>query len=161
MKLLLLASHIGALAIGFAIGIYALPILIAAPAPDATVLQSVEQQAVLTGEFSRDRIDSDGLHWGEGRMTVSENAVAFRGELAPGPDYRLYFSPSFIETEAEFLQLKSSMVQVGAVNTFGDFMLPIPKSVDPTQYSAAIVWCETFGEFISSAKLVAGSNGGQ
>ena len=43
------------------------------------------------------------------------------------------------------------MVQVGLVNTFGNFMLPIPASIDPAEYRAAIVWCESFGQFISAA----------
>ncbi|MCE2657853.1 MAG: hypothetical protein LW854_06340 [Rubrivivax sp.] len=50
--LLLLASHVATLAIGFALGIYA-------------------------------------LHWGEGRVSVSAQAISLDGQLAPGPDYKL------------------------------------------------------------------------
>jgi len=35
------------------------------------------------------------------------------GKLVPGPDYKLYLSPEFIETEADFNRLKATMVRVG------------------------------------------------
>ena len=43
------------------------------------------------------------------------------GELAPSPDYKLYLSSGFVETEAEFLGLKPSMALVGDVKTFDNF----------------------------------------
>jgi hypothetical protein len=30
--------------------------------------------------------------------------------------------------------------------------VPVPDSVDPAQFSAVIVWCESFGQFITAAK---------
>ena len=65
------------------------------------------------------------------------------GKLAPGPDYKLYLSPEFVETEADFLRLKPKMVRVGDVKTFENFIVPVPAGVDPARYSAVIVWCET------------------
>jgi len=47
--LLLIASHVVALAAGFALGIYALPILTAPPAPSAAEIASQTSQAVYTG----------------------------------------------------------------------------------------------------------------
>lgn len=74
------------------------------------------------------------------------------GELAPGPDYNLYLSPEFVETEADFNRIKASMVQVGEVKTFENFVVQVPQGVDPSRYNAVIIWCETFGEFITAAK---------
>lgn len=150
--LLLVLSHGAFLGIGFALGIYLLPILTAPPAPAAEAIQATADAALYTGEFRRDLADSDALHWGEGRLSVGENVIAFEGELAPGPDYRLYLSPQFVETERDFAALKSSMVQVGRVRTFENFMVELPESVDPGEYSAAIVWCEAFGQFITAAQ---------
>jgi hypothetical protein len=144
-------THVFAAAIGFALGIYLLPILTAAESPDIEVIRSVADSATFTGEFRRDLEDSDPFHWGEGALYVSADAIAFEGRLAPGPDYRLYLSPRFVETEADFEALKSEMVQVGLVNTFENFMLSVPDSIDPAEYRAAIVWCESFGQFISAA----------
>ena len=41
---------------------------------------------------------------------VGSEQLVFMGELAPGPDYKLYLSPEFVETEADFERLKSNMV---------------------------------------------------
>lgn len=151
MKILLrIATHLAALAIGFALGIYYLPILTAPDSPPIEALQSTANAAQFSGEFRRELADSDSLHWGEGKLYISDESIAFEGELAPGPDYRLYLSPKFVETEAEFNALKSRMVDVGAVRTFENFMIDLPASVDPANYAAAIVWCESFGQFITA-----------
>ena len=82
----------------------------------------------------------------------SSDSVAHEGNLAPGPDYKLYLSPLFVETEADFNSAKSSMVRVGNVDTFDNFIVPLPADVDPDDYTAVIVWCETFGQFITAAQ---------
>jgi len=150
--LLLVVSHIVVAAAGFAGGIYALPILIAPAAPTAEEIQTATAQAQFTGQFKRDLKDSDSLHWGEGVVSVAPTAISLTGKLAPGPDYKLYLSPEFVETEADFNKLKSSMVRVGDVKTFENFVVPVPASIDLTKYTAVIVWCETFSQFITAAK---------
>ena len=150
--LLLVASH-GAFAVtGFAAGIYALPILIAPPAPTGEELKAATSEVQFTGTFKRDLKDSDALHWGEGVVSISPKAISLTGRLAPGPDYKLYLSPAFVETEADFNRLKSSMARVGDVKTFEGFVVPIPAGIDPVKYTAVVVWCETFGQFITAAK---------
>ena len=150
--LLLIFSHASIAALGFAGGIYALPILTAPPAPaDAEVLE-IASQAQFKSEFKRDLAGSDALHWGEGVVSVSRAAVSLMGKLAPGPDYKLYFSPRFVETEEDFNRLKSEMVRVGDVKTFENFLVPVPESIDPAAYKAVVVWCESFGQFITAAK---------
>ena len=149
---LLLASHgIVGLA-GFAAGIYLLPILTAPTAPTASEVMAAAQSATYTAEFNRDRKDSDALHWGEGAVSISPQAVSLVGKLAPGPDYKLYLSPEFVETEADFKRLKPQMLRVGDVKTFNNFIVPVPQGVDPAKFSTVIVWCETFSEFITAAK---------
>ncbi|MGR5063738.1 DM13 domain-containing protein [Photobacterium sp. DNB22_13_2] len=148
----LIFTHIIAVGIGFALGIYALPILIAPDAPSVSTIQSVEAKAQFTATFDKDRQDSDFLHWGEGKVALAADSISFIGELAPGPDYKLYLSPEFVETEDDFNRLKSSMVKVGDIKTFDQFMLPLDESVEVAQYNTVIVWCETFGQFITSAQ---------
>lgn len=148
----LLVSH-GIVAIaGFAAGIYALPILIAPPAPSHSEVTAAAEGARFSGEFRRDLKDSDMFHWGEGRVSIGGDAISLMGKLAPGPDYKLYLSPEFVETEAAFTHLKQRMVRVGDVKTFENFVVPVPPEVDPAQYNAVIVWCESFGEFITAAR---------
>jgi len=151
-KILLVVSHAVAVAIGFALGIYALPILIAPAAPTKSEVASQAAAALYTGQFRRDLKDSDAFHWGEGVVSISPRAVVLAGELAPGPDYKLYLSPEFVETESEFNRLKPSMVRIGDIKTFKNFVVAVPESVDPGHYSAVIVWCETFGQFITAAR---------
>jgi hypothetical protein len=151
-RLLLVATHLVALAIGFALGVYTLPILIAPPAPSATEVAALADKASFKGQFRRDLKDSDALHWGEGTVSVSRSAIALAGELAPGPDYKLYLSPEFVETEADFRRLRPKMVRVGDVRTFKNFLVPVPEAVDPGRYNTVIVWCESFSQFITAAK---------
>lgn len=145
-------SHAAVAGAGFAAGIYVLPILTAPPSPDETEVRAAAARAGFRGQFRRDLKDSDALHWGEGEIAIGATAIAFTGRLAPGPDYKLYLSPEFVETEAGFARLKSRMVRVGEVKTFGNFVIPVPKDIDVSQYNTAIVWCETFSQFITAAK---------
>ena len=151
-KLILVGSHLIALAIGFALGVYALPILIAPPAPSAAEVAAQADKAAFKGQFRRDLKDSDALHWGEGTVSVSRTSIALAGELAPGPDYKLYLSPEFLETEADFKRLKPKMVRVGDVKTFKNFLIPVPDTIDPARYNTVIVWCESFSQFITAAQ---------
>jgi len=149
---LLIATHVVVLGIGFAAGIYALPLLTApaSPAPDALALH--DEAAPFHGQFTRDLRDSDVLHYGEGRIAVSAHRITLQGELAPGPDYKLYLSPRFVETEDAFEHLKASMVRVGDVRTFDGFDLPVPPGVDVERYNTVVIWCESFRQFISAAQ---------
>lgn len=151
-KLLLAASHLTALAIGFGLGIYVLPILTAPAGPSAADVSAQAGSAMYKGEFRRNLKDSDPLHWGEGVVSVGARSIAFAGKLAPGPDYKLYLSTEFVETEDDFKRLKPGMVRVGDIKTFENFLLPVAESVDVSRYTTVIVWCETFGQFISAAK---------
>jgi len=140
------------LACGFAIGIYVLPILTAPPAPSVSDITSISIQADYRAQFVRDLKGSDTLHWGEGEVSLNENYVTLLGKLAPGPKYKLYLSPTFVETEAEFERLKPTMKLIGDVNTFDNFMVKVAPGIKLSQYNTVVVWCEAFGEFITSAK---------
>jgi len=150
--ILFLASHCFIGVVGFAAGIYTLPILIAPESPSISEISAVAESAAYTGTFRRDLKDSDTLHWGEGKVSVGEHSISHMGKLAPGPDYKLYLSPEFVETENDFNRIKPRMVLIGDVKTFHNFLVQIPPGVNTSQYTSVIVWCETFGQFITSAK---------
>ncbi|MGE0098197.1 MAG: DM13 domain-containing protein [Hydrogenophaga sp.] len=150
--LLLLASHALVAILGFGAGVYFLPILIAPPAPEVSEVSALASKAQFTGRFRRELAGSDALHWGEGTVSVGPDAISLMGRLAPGPDYKLYLSPSFVQTEAEFLPLKDRMLRVGDVKTFENFVVSMPPGVDLAAYNTVVVWCETFKEFISAAQ---------
>ncbi len=150
--IILTCSHLIAIFLGFAAGIYLLPILTAPPPPSAGALSGAAAGAHYSGEFRRDLQDSDALHWGEGTVHIGRETVSLEGAVSPGPAYKLYLSPEFLETEAAFLERKSEMAVVGDVKTFENFIVPVPSSVDPDAYSAVIVWCEAFDQFITAAR---------
>ncbi len=149
---LLVITHGAVGALGFAAGVYWLPIYTAPPAPSAEEIKVMSSQAKFTGQFRKDLKDSDALHWGEGTVSIGSRAITLMGKLAPGPDYKLYLSPEFVETEADFNRLKSTMVRVGDVKTFENFVVEVPTGINPAKYSSVIVWCEAFSQFITSAK---------
>jgi hypothetical protein len=150
--IVLVCSHLVAVLLGFAAGIYLLPILTAPPPPSAAALSDSVESALFAGEFRRDLADSDALHWGEGTVYVGREVISLKGAVSPGPAYKLYLSPEFIDTETEFLARKGEMALVGDVKTFENFIVPVPPSVDPNAYNAVIVWCESFDQFITAAR---------
>jgi len=150
--LILAVSHAAALVLGFAAGIYALPILIAPASPARATVQALQGEARFKGEFRRDLKGSDLFHWGEGTVSLDPINVSLMGKLAPGPDYKLYLVPDFVESKEAFLKIKASALRVGEVKTFENFIVPLPANTDLTRYNTVLVWCETFSMFISAAK---------
>ena len=61
--------------------------------------------------------------------------------------------PKFVETESDFLAIKDQAVQIAPIKAFENFAVDVPMGVDVTQYPALIIWCEAFGQFITSAEL--------
>lgn len=149
---LLLVTHVCVAAAGFAAGVYTLPILTAESAPSAATIASAKRNMLYSGFFTPDSIASDFLHWGDGTLSVSKAFIVFQGELAPGPDYRLYLSPEMIHDETDFSRYRSKVVEVGHIRSFGDFIVELPDEVDVDDFNTVVVWCESFGELIASAR---------
>jgi hypothetical protein len=150
--IILLASHSLVLAIGFALGVYFLPILIAPDGPDKGLVAEVAQKALYTAEFRRGLKGNDFVHWGEGTVSISATKIAHTGRLAPGPDYKLYLVPTFVEDEQQFLAIKDTAQRIGDVKSFEGFLIDVPATVNVDDYTTVLVWCERFGEFITAAK---------
>ena len=148
----LTVTHVVVGVLGFAVGIYSLPILIAPEAPGAAQLQAASANSLYQTTFSKDLTDSDFLHWGEGKVSVGPDFITFNGELSPGPDFKLYLSPTFIDTESAFKANKSNLVQVGDIPTFTNFIVEVDSSVNIDDYTTVIVWCESFEQFITAAQ---------
>lgn len=150
--ILLLITHGAALAVGFAAGIYVLPILTAPPSPDAATLETSAQDAMFSATLTRELRGSDRLHWGEGQISLSPTQIVHQGELAPGPDYKLYLVPEFVEHEDEFEPIRDTALQIGDIKSFDGFILDVPAGVDLAAYTTVLIWCEAFSEFITSAE---------
>ena len=148
------AAKFGAgLLVGFALGLYLLPILTAEEGLDSTALAQLEASAERRGTFTRDLSGSDAFHWGEGVVHISRQRVWLDGRIAPGPDYRLYLTPEFVEDEAGFLAIKARSRDIGPVKAFTNFDVTVPPGVEVGDFPALLIWCEAFGEFITAARL--------
>ena len=107
-------------------GVYFLPILIAEKGLDKASITALSDSVLRRGTFVRD---------------------------LPGPDYRLYLTPKYVETGAGFQNIKAQSIQIGLVKAFENFSLKLPDGVDATNYRAVLIWCEAFEQFITAAKL--------
>lgn len=146
------ATHVAMLAVGFALGVYFLPVITAPASLDREMLATTAESALFKTSFTRELAGSDFLHWGEGDVSVSAQSIVHQGKLAPGPDYKIYLVKDFVEDEAQFLAVKEASQVIGDVKTFDGFLLDVPAGVDVNAYSTVLVWCESFGEFITAAK---------
>jgi hypothetical protein len=150
--IILVGTHTGMIAIGFALGVYFLPVLTAPKSPDAVELAAAARTAQYSGRFVRALKGSDLLHWGEGDVHVSSERVIHAGRLAPGPDYKLYLAKNFVETKEEFLAIKARSRRIASIETFNGFIVDVPDDVDIQAYTTVVIWCEAFSQFISAAK---------
>ena len=115
------------------------------------MLEAVAEAALFTTNFTRDLRGSDFLHWGEGKVSVATDRIVHEGALAPGPDYKLYLTKGFVEHEDEFNPIKSEAQLIGDIKSFQGFVVDVPSDVDINAYTTVVIWCESFGEFITAA----------
>ena len=142
---------------GFGLGVYFLPIIFAGDGADETVLAGASAVAERRGMFVRDLPCSDPLQYGDGKIFHSiengETFITLQGRVTPGPDYKLYMTPKYVDTKAGFEDIKAQSVRVGDIKAFDNFRRRAPSSVKADDYPAVPVWCEKFSMFITSAQL--------
>ncbi len=115
-------------------GVYTLPIMTQPPASSHTEILAISKAATYKGQFKKELKDSDALHYATGEIYFTDNHIAFVGEIAPGPDYRLYLAKTFIETEADFKVQKHTMVEIANINQFSQFVQPKYRQVDLSSF---------------------------
>ncbi|MDN7932387.1 DM13 domain-containing protein [Burkholderia metallica] len=155
-----IASHLATGLVAFAAGIYVLPIVTASEGASAVELQVAAENTRHTGRFERGLPGSDLLHWADGKLTITDSSIAFEGDVAPGPDYKIYLVPEFVDTKASFLAIKARAARVADLKTFGNFVVPLPADVNPAQYTSVVIWCERFSKFISAARYRSAAKSG-
>lgn len=150
------AKFLAGLAIGFALGIYTLPILTAETGLSTAELVQLKANAAetpRTGDFSRQNPGSDLFHWGDGTVYVTNDQIWLEGELAPGPDYRLYLTAEQVSSKQDFLQIKDQSLQIAPIKAFKNFSVSVPAGAAVEGYDGVVIWCERFSAFITSASL--------
>ena len=140
-------------AVGLGLGVYFLPILTAGLGLDQAALLAVASSAERRGRFIRDLPGLDALHWSDGTIMINANKIWLNGIVSPGPDYRLYLVPEFVDDGAAFLAIKAESRQIGAVKTFENFARDLPPAINLDDYDAEVIWCEAFEQFITAARL--------
>ena len=78
-KVILLFTHTIVLIMGFGLGVYFLPILTAPKSLDVSTINEYEQKATYQTEFVKELKGSDFLHWGEAKVTISDDKVTVNG----------------------------------------------------------------------------------
>lgn len=147
----LLVSHLGVFGLGFGAGVYYLPILTATNNATDGEVQMVKDNARYSGVFSKNQEGSNPVHWADGKLYVSNNEIAFEGTVAPGPDYKIYLTKTQANNKASFLKIKEDSLYIGDLKNFGNFKKAIPNGVNIDEYTTVQIWCERYGQFISSA----------
>ncbi|WP_047426640.1 DM13 domain-containing protein [Acinetobacter sp. neg1] len=152
VKMLLITSHLVIFVIGVGLGVYLLPILTAQENATLSEITNVQKQAKYEGKFVPNQQGSDPLHWVEGELFVTDNEIAFKGKVAPGPDYKIYLTKKQAVDKNSFLEMKKEAVLIGELKNFGNFKKNIPESVNVNDFTTVQIWCERFSQFIGSAK---------
>jgi hypothetical protein len=57
----------------------------------------------------------------------------------------LYLTLKYVETGAEFLQIKANSTQIGPIKAVENFALDIPADVEASNFPAVLIGCEAFG----------------
>ncbi len=102
---------------------------------------------------------SDPIHWGRGEVIIYQhdnNYEVFLGkdfEVGPGPAYHVYLSTgSDIKTNDQFEN--ASNFDIGKLKSFKSSQVyQVSSEVKLSQINSVVIWCETFGQLITSATL--------
>ena len=137
---------------GFLLGIYTLPLITAEGKPSQELSDLVKNDAIYEANFVKDLKGSDFLHWGDGKILISKEKILFQGDLSPGPNYKLYFTKTFVSDEEGFLHEQGNGLKIGSINSFNGFLLELPKDINLENYTSVVIWCESFSEFITAAQ---------
>ncbi|MEC8109299.1 MAG: DM13 domain-containing protein [Pseudomonadota bacterium] len=127
--------------------------MIAEKGLDSASIVALSDSALRRATFVPNLPGPDELHWGDGVIMVNADRIWLDGKLAPGPDYRLYLTPKYVETGPGFQTIKVQSMQIRTIKTFENFSLGLSDGVDVTNYQAVLIWCEAFGKFITAAEL--------
>jgi len=145
------------LVIGFALGVYFLPILTEEKGLDIAAIAQLEASAEWSGTLYPRPLRFGRLSMGRENGRASNTSIWLEAKIPPGPDYRLYLTPSLATNKASFMKIKDQSVKVGEVKAFSNFSLDVTSSITVGDYPAVLIWCEAFGEFITAAAMNLGA----
>ena len=110
------------LVIGFWLGVYFLPILIAEKDLDSESIAALSDSVLRRGTSVQGSPGSDDLQWGDGVVMVNADRIWLGGKVALGPDYCLYLAPKYVETGPGFQAITAQSLQIGPIRAFGNLL---------------------------------------
>lgn len=139
---------------GFAAGLFAFPFLFPPPPAMETLAEAERDRIVATGTFMH-ADPSDPVHYGSGRVTVTERSVFLEADfdVGPGPAYHVYLV-AHPEVRRSGDVRGVEFVDLGRLRAFqGSQRYAIPDGVDLARYPSVVIWCRQFSVLISPADL--------
>lgn len=126
---------------------------------DREVSEALPESLMVTAVASGMFRDADGVHQGEGMVTVLETATGehllrfteFR--VTNGPDLEVWMS-SVSDPTASGQVLDGEWLALGQLKgNVGDQTYVIPSGTDLSTFGSVVIWCEQFGVLFSPATL--------
>lgn len=139
---------------GFAIGLFAFPFLFPPPPAMETLAEAERARTLATGTFIH-ADPSDPVHYGSGRVTVTERSVFLETDfdVGPGPLYHVYLV-AHPEVRRSGDVRTADFVDLGRLRAFqGSQRYAIPPGTDLARYPSVVIWCRQFSVLISPADL--------
>jgi len=151
-------SLIIGIGIGIMLTIIAYPFVFPPPEVNEQINNVEDKQKTHSGMFIHPN-PSDPIHWGQGEVIIYQhdnNYEVFLGkdfEVGPGPAYHVYLSTgSDIKTNDQFEN--ASNFDIGKLKSFKSSQVyQVSSEVELSQINSVVIWCETFGQLITSATL--------
>ena len=147
---------------GVALGIFVYPYVFLADIVATEKVQppaagQPERKVLARGTFVHAN-PADPIHYGKGRVTVSEGLLHLEPdfEVGPGPKFHVYLVPEKEVVSSTNVE-RTMFVDLGRLKAFkGSQNYEVPAGIDLAKYGSVVIWCEQFGVLISPAKLAPG-----
>lgn len=125
------------------------------------VARAEEVRLAATGRFAEDAPGQDAAHWGRGTLRLYDmpgDTLALEIQpdfkVGPGPNFWVYLNsvPGIVDIPS--FKADAGRVKVAKLKSFsGSQVYEIERS-DYESAESVTIWCETFGQYITSADLV-------
>jgi hypothetical protein len=96
--------------------------------------------ATLTKSYS----DNPDIGFSSNYLNASETGFSFRRDSILG-------GQANITINNDWDAVVQAIYQDRSIKTFDNFILDVPANINPAKFTAVVVWCETFSEFITAA----------
>lgn len=117
----------------------------------------ISGDVIATGEFRRDDIGRDPIHWANGRVSVVRNSDGVYLQLesdfqaGPAPDLYIYLADQKVFDEGSFW--RSNPNELAKLKSGSGAQYYELESYNRWTHVEVIIWCKRFGAFIGATTL--------